>query len=99
MNRQFLPQGTSSSANVKVTVQPQKLLETAPVASQQSTKMGYTQKSNFMSTDKLSSSKPQTPGNAFIETQQTSTKTDGFGTTNFGITSTGNLRPQTVQQP
>jgi polo-like kinase 1 len=89
--KQFLPQDST----VKTTIQPQRLTETAPMGNQPSSKLSNNQRSNLVSTDKVSLSKPQTPGSNFAETQQF-----GQGTmNNFNITgSTGTLRPHTVQQ-
>jgi polo-like kinase 1 len=88
--KQFLPQDTT----VKVNLQPQRLIDTAPMGNPQNNKLGLNQRSNLVSTDKVSLSKPQTPGANLPDTQQF-----GQGTSNFNMTnSTANLRPNTVQQ-
>jgi polo-like kinase 1 len=99
--KQFLPQGNT----VKVTVQPQRLIDTAPIGNQPSSKLAPNQRSNLISTERVSlSSKPQTPGGTIggtIGDTQGLTK-DGFNpqqtTSNFNVTgSVTNLnRPQTV---
>jgi len=89
--KQFMPQ----ESTVKVNLQPQRLIDTAPMGNQPSTKLANNQRSNLVSTDKVSLSKPQTPGANFGETQQFGQVT----TNNFNMTgSTGTLRPQTVAQ-
>jgi len=68
--------------------------------SQQSLKLGSIQRSNFVSSDKLSIAKPQTPGTGLIENPMM-TKGEGWnpGTINFNSTgSVATIRPKTVQQ-
>ena len=51
--RQFLPQGNT----VKMTVQPQRLIDTAPQGLQNNSKAAYNQKGSLISTDKVSLNK------------------------------------------
>lgn len=50
VSRQFLPQGNT----VKVTAQPQRLMETAPQGLQNNSKGSYNQRGSLTSTDKVS---------------------------------------------
>jgi polo-like kinase 1 len=59
--RQFLSQGNP----IKATQQPQRLIDTAPISnSAVGGKLAPNQRSNLISTDRVSLSKPQTPGGA-----------------------------------
>jgi len=76
--KQFMPQGNT----VKVAVQPQRLMETAPIGKDQ-IKLPNNQRSNLIATDKISLPKNQ--------------EKDNLALTNFNMTgSTGQLRPNTV---
>lgn len=103
--RQFLPQGNP----IKVTQQPQRLIDTAPI-SNPNNKLAPNQRSNLISTDRVSLSKPQTPGgNGEIPggpLERQPSKNDAWNpgaTNNFNHTNSTNalkdsIRPNTVQQ-
>jgi len=96
--KQFLPQGNT----VKITAQPQRLLDTAPQGQQNNSKLPQNQRNNLISTDKISANNANTTEATKLEKQ---TSKDGFnptGTLQLNGTSTTNMkdsmRPNTVQQ-
>mgnify|MGYP006976801585 CR=1 FL=1 len=86
--RQFLPQGNT----VKVTVQPQRLIDTAPGGSQQNSKAALNGRSNLVSTDRISMTKPS--GNPLLDQAQMPQTGSNFNVTG----SVATLRPQTTLQ-
>jgi len=55
--KQFLPQGST----VKLTVQPQRLIDTAPQSQPNSAQLPSSQRGNLVSTEKISDFKPRSP--------------------------------------
>jgi len=87
--KQYLPNGNT----VKMTVQPQRLVDTQPVNQQSMSKIPSNQRNNLVSTDRvpLSKGSEDAAGNNQLGTI-------GTGTMNFNATSTTNLRPTSQQK-
>ena len=103
-NRQFLPQGNT----VKVSVQPQRLIETQPITNQPSSnKLPSNQRNNLISTDKIAL-KGQNEGRKIYEMEFSNFEVEGglaansnqlAGTMNFNASASNpNLRPTSQQK-
>jgi len=95
--KQFLPQGNT----VKVTVQPQRLIDTAPQGQMNSLRSPQNQRDNLISTDKITISKAPDAGTKLEG--QTSKEGLGANTMQFNMTGSTNnakdsVRPTTSQQ-
>jgi len=92
--KQFLPQGNT----VKITVQPQRLIDTAPQGQPNAVKNPQNQRTNLVSTEKV----PTGIAGAPEMTKQPSKEAIGTATMQFNMTSSSNmkdsLRPGTTQQ-
>ena len=89
--RQFLPNGNT----VKMTVQPQRLIDTQPGSQQSMSKIPSNQRNNLVSTERVPLSKGSNGEEPVLSNQYGSV---GTGTINFNATSTTNLRPTSQQK-
>jgi polo-like kinase 1 len=95
--KQFLPQASS----VKIAVQPQRLVDTAPLGNLQNNnniKLQNNQRNNLVSTERLALKKGQSSENVDKQTEETGASSP-FGTMNLGFGgSTNSLKVQSAQQ-